>query len=354
MRPAGAGLSTDGPGLLAPSIWHVPSTAIRPRRDDRRGKHGQSGHRHLGAPLPRRRPGRHPLGRGRGAPRSAADTVRTLRYMQDIESHTIIYVRQLLATRAIDDPDVGDLPRLLVLRGDLPRSRAGAPAGGGRPRDRSRGSARGSRGCTGLEERALGLVSRAWPDFVAVHMTWGAINELTTLTGYQRLAELDPHPVLVELLGAHRARRVAALRLLLSPGGAPARRPARRARGALPGRSLLGARRQRRAARRRGALPRRPPLRRPRRSRGRAPDRRDHPPPAGLRGRRARRGVGRPSTRRVSPCRRRPRARAAGASTAGCRRAAPRSRARGPAAVRAAPPSSGGRACPNAAATRSG
>jgi hypothetical protein len=32
-------------------------------------------------------------------------------------------------------------------------------------------------------------------------MVWGAINELTTLAGYQRLAELEPHPVLVDLLG---------------------------------------------------------------------------------------------------------------------------------------------------------
>src|SRR5438876_12067224 len=36
----------------------------------------------------------------------APETVRTLRYMQDIESHTIIYLRALLATRAIDDPEV--------------------------------------------------------------------------------------------------------------------------------------------------------------------------------------------------------------------------------------------------------
>src|ERR1700752_770121 len=35
-----------------------------------------------------------------------AETIRTLRYMQDIESHTIVYLRSLLATRAIDDPDV--------------------------------------------------------------------------------------------------------------------------------------------------------------------------------------------------------------------------------------------------------
>jgi hypothetical protein len=31
-------------------------------------------------------------------------------------------------------------------------------------------------------------------------MTWGAINELSTLTGYRRLAELAGHPILSELL----------------------------------------------------------------------------------------------------------------------------------------------------------
>ncbi len=40
----------------------------------------------------------------------------------------------------------------------------------------------------------------AWPDFCAVHVTWGAINELTTLTGYRRLAAVTDHPVLADLL----------------------------------------------------------------------------------------------------------------------------------------------------------
>ena len=44
------------------------------------------------------------------------------------------------------------------------------------------------------------MLSRAWPDFCAVHMTWGAINELTTLTGYRRLATVAGHPVLNDLL----------------------------------------------------------------------------------------------------------------------------------------------------------
>src|SRR4026209_1046330 len=34
------------------------------------------------------------------------EMIRTLRYVAGVESHTIIYLRSLLATRAVDDPDV--------------------------------------------------------------------------------------------------------------------------------------------------------------------------------------------------------------------------------------------------------
>ena len=36
-------------------------------------------------------------------------------------------------------------------------------------------------------------------DFVALHMTWGAINELTTLTGYYQLIRRSKHPVLHQI-----------------------------------------------------------------------------------------------------------------------------------------------------------
>ena len=130
----------------------------------------------------------------------APEAVRTLLYMQDIESHTVVYVRQLLSTRVIDDPEVATflacwfyeetfhgraLARFLTAAGHAPIVR-----------ERSRRNLIGR-----LEEHAMGVLARAWPDFAAVHMVWGAINELTTLAGYQRLAELAPHPVLVDLLG---------------------------------------------------------------------------------------------------------------------------------------------------------
>ena len=36
--------------------------------------------------------------------------------------------------------------------------------------------------------------------FVALHMSWGALNEWTTQAGYGRLGSLERHPVLTELL----------------------------------------------------------------------------------------------------------------------------------------------------------
>ena len=133
---------------------------------------------------------RHPL---------SAETVRTLRYMQDIETHTVVYLRTLLTTRAIDDPDVATflacwfyeetfhgraLARFLEAAGHSvePRVRSVAPFG------------------QRIEAAVTARIAANWPEFVAVHMLWGAINELTTLTGYKRLARVANHPVLAELL----------------------------------------------------------------------------------------------------------------------------------------------------------
>ena len=129
------------------------------------------------------------------------EALRTLCYMQDIESHTIIYLRSLLATRAIDDPEVATFLACwlyeetfhgIALRRFL--EAAGHDVG---PRERPRGREPLPQR---IEAVATAMLSRAWPDFCAVHMTWGAINELTTLTGYRRLAAVVGHPVLTDLL----------------------------------------------------------------------------------------------------------------------------------------------------------
>ena len=129
------------------------------------------------------------------------DTIRTLRFMQDIESHTIIYLRQLLATRAIDDPEVATFLACWVheetfhgLAWERFLQAAGHPLP---PRAVPHGR---EPFVKRMEDWATATVSKMWADFCAVHMTWGAINELTTLTGYRRLKTIEPHPILADLL----------------------------------------------------------------------------------------------------------------------------------------------------------
>jgi hypothetical protein len=127
------------------------------------------------------------------------EAVRTLRYMQDIESHTIVYLRTLLDTRAIDDPEVATFLACWIYEETfhgiaLARFiRAAGHDVAARPRAHRTVQ-------QAIEARLTAWLAAAWPDFVAVHMAWGAINELTTLTGYRRLATLVDHPILRDLL----------------------------------------------------------------------------------------------------------------------------------------------------------
>jgi rubrerythrin len=151
----------------------------------------------------------HPL------PREEA---RTLAYMMDIESHTAIFLRDLLATRAALEPDVtaflscwvyeelwhgeafsrflGEAGYRLPPDGERPWADAPYPS-----RVARNGWIRrklGGKGYVGHFAALLG--SALMKDFVALHMTWGAVNELSTLTGYHRLIAKTTHPVLVDVL----------------------------------------------------------------------------------------------------------------------------------------------------------
>jgi hypothetical protein len=125
--------------------------------------------------------------------------VRVLRYMQDIESHTIIYLRSLLDTRAIDDSEVATFLACWVYEETFHGiALARFVACAGHPielRARSRDTVRHA-----VERRLTSWIAWAWPEFVAVHMVWGAINEITALTGYRRLCALVDHPLLHDLL----------------------------------------------------------------------------------------------------------------------------------------------------------
>ena len=150
-------------------------------------------------------------------PLSVAEA-RTLAYMMDIESHTVIFLRDLLATRAAFEPDVTAFLSCWVYEelwhGEA-FSRFLGEAGYELAPDRERvwGDApypsRNSRnawirrklGSKGYASHMATLGAAALlKDFVALHMTWGAVNELSTLSGYHRMIAKTEHPVLIDLL----------------------------------------------------------------------------------------------------------------------------------------------------------
>jgi hypothetical protein len=145
---------------------------------------------------------------------------RCLTYMMDIETHTVVFLRDLLATRASFDPEVTAFLSCWVYEelwhGEA-FSRFLGEAGfrvaptyeevsGNDPFptrfDRNQWVRQkfGTKGYISHVGTLLG--SALFRDFVAVHMTWGAVNELGTLTGYHRIIAQTEHPVLIQLLQA--------------------------------------------------------------------------------------------------------------------------------------------------------
>jgi hypothetical protein len=144
--------------------------------------------------------------------------VMCLHYMMDIETHTVIYLRDLLATRVAADPQItaflscwvyeelwhgeafSDFLRVYGIEvpaePKLPDGSTAMPTRGNRWHDlRVR---LGVGNSLGLLPTMLG--SMAARDFAAIHMMWGAVNELTTLSGYHALIRRSQHPELHKLL----------------------------------------------------------------------------------------------------------------------------------------------------------
>jgi rubrerythrin len=138
----------------------------------------------------------------------------------DIETHTSIYLRDLLATPAAYEPDVtvflscwvyeelwhGEaFSRFLGKAGwelapDLERVGTDSRYPSRAARNlwiRRRLGGRGQ-----LSHVGTMLGSAVMDDFVSLHMTWGAANELSTLTSYHRLIAKTDHPELINLLNA--------------------------------------------------------------------------------------------------------------------------------------------------------
>lgn len=131
------------------------------------------------------------------------DALRVLRYMHDVESHTSCYLRNLLNTKAHHDPEI---TRFLTMWNYEELWHGEAIAEVLRAHDEPAGVDR-----VGAMRARLGWRITASPllwmgfsattrHFLAVHMTFGVINEWTTQGGYSRLIQVADHPVLTELL----------------------------------------------------------------------------------------------------------------------------------------------------------
>lgn len=130
--------------------------------------------------------------------------LRILPYFIDVESYTIGYLRALLNTSAIRDVEIGDFLACWVYE-EAYHGRAIErfleEAGHGLDPLRARSIQKPRRMLEALQDMAAsGLSDLIGEDFVAVHMTWGAIQELTTLNGYRQLALKTKNRVLGELI----------------------------------------------------------------------------------------------------------------------------------------------------------
>jgi hypothetical protein len=129
-------------------------------------------------------------------------TLRCLRYMHDIEAHTVCYLRDLLVTRAHRDPEVTAFMTHWnheeywhgAAIGDVLRAH-GVVAGPPRIAEVRRSQQRDA-----LRPLAFWAASLVGDQIVAVSMTWGAVNEMVTQAAYGLLAARAGHPTLTDLL----------------------------------------------------------------------------------------------------------------------------------------------------------
>ncbi|HJU98334.1 MAG TPA: hypothetical protein VJ644_10185 [Jiangellaceae bacterium] len=130
--------------------------------------------------------------------------LRCLRYMSDVESHTICYLRDLLVTPSHKDPEVTAFLTMWAYEEFWHGEALDAVLRAHRvPADY--GHIRKVRLAQGVRDRLAPIeqslaANIIGDDFVAVHMTWGAINEWSAHAAYARMIEREDHPELTKLL----------------------------------------------------------------------------------------------------------------------------------------------------------
>jgi hypothetical protein len=128
--------------------------------------------------------------------------IRCLQYMMDIEAYTLCYLRDLLDAGAGADPEIADFSACWFFE-EMYHGRAIERVLKAAGIDRSPAScaARPQPWREKIEAVGSAVLSKAFPrEFVTLYMTWGAIQEHTTLFGYTNLARKTANPVLADVL----------------------------------------------------------------------------------------------------------------------------------------------------------
>ncbi len=131
-------------------------------------------------------------------------TLRSIRYMADIEYHTVCYLRDLLVTPSHKEADVSAFMTMWN-REEFWHGEALAAVLAAHDITLDFDELKATRLKLGWKDRLdpikqslLGNI--VGKDFIAVHMIWGAANEWSAVAAYNRMAELEQHPVLAVLL----------------------------------------------------------------------------------------------------------------------------------------------------------
>lgn len=133
-----------------------------------------------------------------------AETLRSLRYMCDVEYHTSCFLREMLVTPSHREDEAAGFMTMWN-REEFWHGEALAAVLGEHDIVVDYDEIKAKRVKLGWQ-LALGplkqsvLSNLVGQDFVAVHMTWGAANELSAVAAYRRMAAMTDHPVLSPLL----------------------------------------------------------------------------------------------------------------------------------------------------------
>ena len=131
------------------------------------------------------------------------EEVRALTYMTDIESHTIVYLRAILNTCAVEDPQTTAFLSCWAyeefFHGHTLRqflNAVGVPISATRIAEVQKATSF----LEWLKELGSSVLCRFSSHFHAAYLTYGAISELSTLEGYGVLARKTQNPVLAEIV----------------------------------------------------------------------------------------------------------------------------------------------------------